>query len=434
MDAIHLILGQNGRPGRADAPPQPAAADFGAAFSRALAALEGKHADDVIDDTTEAPIEPEVPEEGEAAPEEATLEDVPAEELELGLATAPESVAEEVLPLPLGEVPATSAPADGSAEREVTPQFSTPAARTVSQPATQAPYPFAQTVALARSEQQVPPRFAEAPAVEAPINPDAPQQLAAQPEVVRSLANSFSFPPKLVGTLHPGEAVQETPAAIELEAAIEPQAAPAESDAADGAPASPTTASNRPPPQMASGVAFDTTATTAVEAKVDDGGTTRALTEGIGFVSTDPGLAQSRPTSVTTTAPMIEARPVLHSIAEASVKAQDGTVELRLSPEELGRVRISMSHHDLGLTVVLNVERDDTLALLRRHASELAAALREAGLGEANIQFADREQPSSQDPQRRTPGRMFGVLSESGTGVERPTLRPSGDGALDIRM
>lgn len=133
-------------------------------------------------------------------------------------------------------------------------------------------------------------------------------------------------------------------------------------------------------------------------------------------------------------APTTEARPVLNSIVEATVKAQNGTIELRLSPEELGRVRISMSHHEQGMSVVLNVEREDTLHLLRRHASELAAALREAGLGEATIEFANREQRSPPDPQRQAPRQAFGLFSDVGAEIDRPILRPLGDGGLDIRM
>ena len=154
----------------------------------------------------------------------------------------------------------------------------------------------------------------------------------------------------------------------------------------------------------------------------------------IGPVHTESFLSQSRPVVTMTATPLIEARPVLHAIAEASIKAQDGTIELRLSPEELGRVRISMSQNDLGISVVLNVERDDTLALLRRHASELSASLREAGLGEATIEFAGRDQNLSQDSQRRGPIRQFGLLSDAGQEMQPAAVRPSGDGGLDIRM
>ena len=435
MDAIHIMLGQNGRPGRPGAVPQPASADIAAAFSQALAALEGKHADEASGDA-------DAPEEDEPPAEEVNVEVVPAEKPEVELAIPSDTLEEEVLPLMVGNAPARAMPEGEVREGEIA------TANTAARAATPASHPFAQTVVSAQGPQQETMALHDVPAEtlqkaaaaaaldaspEVAIAAELPAKIAAPAETSRSALSAAPVLPRPAVATYSDGASEEIPAAGGRETTSESDIAYPEGEAADVRSAGKAAVLERPVPQVMQGVTFDTTAIPAIDAKADEGGT-RVLTEAIGPVATDAGLSQSRAPGAGAIAPAVEARPVLHLIAEATVKAQDGTIELRLSPEELGRVRISMSHHDLGISVILNVERDDTLALLRRHASELAAALRDAGLGEATVEFADRDQHPSQDSQRRAPGRAFGVLSDAGTELERTALRLSGDGALDIRM
>ena len=68
----------------------------------------------------------------------------------------------------------------------------------------------------------------------------------------------------------------------------------------------------------------------------------------------------------------------------------DGTTEIALSPEELGHVRLRLepdSRNPDRLVVMISFERPETLDLFRRHAGELADALRASGYSGADIGF-----------------------------------------------
>jgi len=121
-------------------------------------------------------------------------------------------------------------------------------------------------------------------------------------------------------------------------------------------------------------------------------------------VATDPALGEPRSTA---RGPMASAIPTLHTpetsrqvamqIAEVVRASGERSVELKLQPEELGRVHLTMSQDATGtLTVSLNVERAETLDLLRRNIELLRADLQELGYGSVDFSFqgdgAGREQ------------------------------------------
>ena len=129
------------------------------------------------------------------------------------------------------------------------------------------------------------------------------------------------------------------------------------------------------------------------------------------------------------------ARGAASQIAEAVRVPLDGSIEVRLSPEELGRVRVSMIPGEAGLVIQLVAERPETLDLLRRHADLLAADLHDAGYTGLEFSF-------SREDQGHAP-------SGSGSGsrpdpiVEQTAMRPAApggvartdaDGTLDLRL
>ena len=80
-------------------------------------------------------------------------------------------------------------------------------------------------------------------------------------------------------------------------------------------------------------------------------------------------------------------RATLQQLVDASVRATDRPVELVLNPEDLGRVRISMSMTDASVTLTVLAERSETLDLLRRHSEVLAQELRDLGYGKISFSF-----------------------------------------------
>jgi|GEM_PF-2248577 len=80
--------------------------------------------------------------------------------------------------------------------------------------------------------------------------------------------------------------------------------------------------------------------------------------------------------------------PAVHlQIAQAVGTTADGVTELRLSPEELGQVRIDLRSDGDRLVVAISAERPETLDLLRRHADQLSAELRASGQNQLDLSF-----------------------------------------------
>ena len=86
----------------------------------------------------------------------------------------------------------------------------------------------------------------------------------------------------------------------------------------------------------------------------------------------------------------------------------DGSVEIKLSPEELGRVRMTVSPGDAEVTISVMAERGETLDLLRRNADILSAELRNAGFERLSLDF----------------GQSMGSGSDANPSSDQPGLDP----------
>ncbi len=128
-------------------------------------------------------------------------------------------------------------------------------------------------------------------------------------------------------------------------------------------------------------------------------------------------------------------------IARAAGMLQDGPIELRLDPEELGAVRMHMHLRDNG-TMVLNImaERPDTLDLMRRHAEQLGAQMRDAGFDALDIAFSSHDggQPGAFGDQPAPPGTAppaaDGHTPQEHAREAGPRRRPDPEGRIDLRM
>lgn len=84
------------------------------------------------------------------------------------------------------------------------------------------------------------------------------------------------------------------------------------------------------------------------------------------------------------------ARNVLIQVQEAVKSARSSQVELTLSPEELGRVRMGLSASDGTMVITLAADRAETLDLLRRHTDQLSREMQSLGFGQVSIEFGQR--------------------------------------------
>ena len=108
------------------------------------------------------------------------------------------------------------------------------------------------------------------------------------------------------------------------------------------------------------------------------------------------------------------ARRIAGQIAELARRPASGPVELVLSPEELGRVRLVMTMDHGALNVSVVAERAETQDLMRRHIETLAQDLRAVGYRDVSFSFGSGD----------------GAQSRSGFGAERPASAQPGDPVL----
>ncbi|MGQ0564909.1 MAG: flagellar hook-length control protein FliK [Gemmobacter sp.] len=106
------------------------------------------------------------------------------------------------------------------------------------------------------------------------------------------------------------------------------------------------------------------------------------------------GMAAAAPTAPLVPGPQAAAAlptvPVAHLAPLAIAIATDpgtGALDVALSPDELGPLHLNVATEGDMLRIALTVERPETLDLLRRHADQLLADLRQAGFGHATLSF-----------------------------------------------
>ncbi|WP_162300827.1 flagellar hook-length control protein FliK [Alkalilacustris brevis] len=84
-------------------------------------------------------------------------------------------------------------------------------------------------------------------------------------------------------------------------------------------------------------------------------------------------------------------------IAAAAGNLHGGGLEITLSPEELGRVRLTMSGTEGALSITILAERGETLDLLRRNIELLAQELRDMGFSSLSFNFGQGHHGAADD-------------------------------------
>lgn len=126
---------------------------------------------------------------------------------------------------------------------------------------------------------------------------------------------------------------------------------------------------------------------------------------------------------------------VLVQIAHAVTTAGSARTDLLLSPEELGRVRLSMTMTDGTVAVLIQAERPETADLLRRNLDQLAQDFRDLGYDDITFAFQSSEDGSRDAPEWQGREAMDAAPSPQAvdpTAGVRP--REQGAGNLDLRI
>lgn len=82
---------------------------------------------------------------------------------------------------------------------------------------------------------------------------------------------------------------------------------------------------------------------------------------------------------------------IAQQLAEATINSSSRITEISLTPEELGRVKLSMVTTDAGIVMNIMTERAETLDLLRRHISQLQDEFQALGYQETTFSFSDQQ-------------------------------------------
>lgn len=115
-----------------------------------------------------------------------------------------------------------------------------------------------------------------------------------------------------------------------------------------------------------------------------------------------------------------------------------GQIDLRLSPEELGNVRMHIHCDGNDLRVLVVADRPETFDLLRRNGAALLSEFADAGFSRMSLDFAQGGMPERQSPAAYTgePGPQTGT---GGIGSTEPPAEPwaaghRASGRLDLRI
>lgn len=171
--------------------------------------------------------------------------------------------------------------------------------------------------------------------------------------------------------------------------------------------------------------------------------TTAAQTDFVTETEFSPDLALDQQRAGTVTSSSTPMRTEIHhhvarQLAEAMFQNGNKPVELTLSPEELGRVRLSIKSAEHGIVVSVLAERTETLDLMRRHIDELRQEFQDLGYRDITFSFGESSHPETgtdaDNPEERawadTPG--TGVIDQADTETIHLSTGPLS--GLDLRL
>lgn len=145
--------------------------------------------------------------------------------------------------------------------------------------------------------------------------------------------------------------------------------------------------------------------------------------------------SETRKDSTTLSKVEAMARPVVHQLAQAAKTMSDGSIEVRLAPEELGRVRLSLNPGETNITVHISAERQETMDLIRRNLELFSQSLKQEGFSNLSFSFggSGNEQDTSKE---ETPDIILSDENQIGEDASNPphSARVPASGQLDIRI
>lgn len=126
-------------------------------------------------------------------------------------------------------------------------------------------------------------------------------------------------------------------------------------------------------------------------------------------------------------------RQVFHNALLPSHRIKEGPVEIRLSPQELGHVRINISMAEGAIAMSIHAERSETLELLRRNIEQLSQEFRQIGYG--NISFSFGQNTRQNEGRHKDMAINRGIANAGADNPQELRVRPDIRGpGVDLRV
>lgn len=132
---------------------------------------------------------------------------------------------------------------------------------------------------------------------------------------------------------------------------------------------------------------------------------------------------------------------VARQLVDVMGQAGNRPVEITLSPEELGRVRMGISTEDGRIIVNILAERPDTLDLMRRHIDQLGQTFRSMGYDQVAFSFGRGAEGGDQSGSAPPDGQASPSTGNAGLEGDLPSdaptvinLDPTATRGVDIRL
>lgn len=131
------------------------------------------------------------------------------------------------------------------------------------------------------------------------------------------------------------------------------------------------------------------------------------------------------------------ARSIGAQLAEQMAKRPQGSVDITLNPEELGRVKMAVSPGDSSVTISILAERPETLDLMRRHVDQLIQEFKQLGYESVEFAFSDGATSSDEAPREQgltntwSGGEAANLNNDTDEEIPNRTGQQSG---LDMRL
>lgn len=123
-------------------------------------------------------------------------------------------------------------------------------------------------------------------------------------------------------------------------------------------------------------------------------------------VRADAGAAPAAPPAHQAAATPPGAHPVASQLVDAVLRQPDKPLEITLNPDELGRIRLSVTTTEAATAISVVADRPETLDLIRRHLDQLTLEFRRAGLGQVGIDLGQNsaDRPPVEPPRANVSG------------------------------